>query len=490
MRVLVIGAGVGGLTSAALLAKAGLDVTVLEAHTYPGGSAGTFVHQGYRFDAGATLLAGFDAGGIFSRLEQHLNIAFPVRRLSEGEALIEVWLPGDQTVTRPIGRSYEQAAQLEAFGSQVRPFWDWQAQRALALWAVAEGLPFPPSGLDEWTRLVHKGLPWAKQNIWALPGILTDFIRSTASHAPELSNFRRFLDAQLLIASQADSRQTYGLFGAAALDLPHRGPVMPQGGMGAIAQTLATAIEHYGGKVLYRHQAEKLYVKNNKAVGVEAVLGGRRRGERTTLEADFFIANLTPVNLAALYPVPQNLTLPNDGWGAFMVHAALPNAAIPKGAPYRQWAGDGDWAFISLSDEQDLTRAPAGQRVLSASVHTPLKEWQGLSNEEYAAKKQMWQQRVEGSLERIVPGFRESARLILGATPRTYAFYTRRKEGWVGGYPQTHPLRTPSPRSPFSNLWRVGETVFPGQSVPAVAMGGLRVAQSVAHRLDIPLIPF
>ena len=37
-RIVVVGAGIGGLTTAALLAKAGLDVTVLEAHVYPGGS--------------------------------------------------------------------------------------------------------------------------------------------------------------------------------------------------------------------------------------------------------------------------------------------------------------------------------------------------------------------------------------------------------------------------------------------------------------------
>ena len=62
-RVVVIGAGVGGLTTAAVLARAGMDVTVLEAHVYPGGCAGTFYHQGYRFDAGATLAAGFYPGG-------------------------------------------------------------------------------------------------------------------------------------------------------------------------------------------------------------------------------------------------------------------------------------------------------------------------------------------------------------------------------------------------------------------------------------------
>ncbi|MFZ1771299.1 MAG: FAD-dependent oxidoreductase, partial [Caldilinea sp.] len=61
--VVVSGAGIGGLTTAALLAQAGLDVTVLEAHVYPGGCAGVFFHQGYRFEAGATLAGGFYPGG-------------------------------------------------------------------------------------------------------------------------------------------------------------------------------------------------------------------------------------------------------------------------------------------------------------------------------------------------------------------------------------------------------------------------------------------
>ena len=78
-RVVVIGAGIGGLTTAALLAKAGLDVTVLEAHVYPGGCAGTFYHQGYRFDAGATLAAGFEPGGGMTRLAETLGIDLACR---------------------------------------------------------------------------------------------------------------------------------------------------------------------------------------------------------------------------------------------------------------------------------------------------------------------------------------------------------------------------------------------------------------------------
>ena len=78
-RVVVIGAGVGGLTAAALLLKAGFDVTVLEAHVYPGGSAGTFFHKGFRFDAGATLAGGFAPGEPHTRVGECLGLEWPVQ---------------------------------------------------------------------------------------------------------------------------------------------------------------------------------------------------------------------------------------------------------------------------------------------------------------------------------------------------------------------------------------------------------------------------
>jgi phytoene desaturase len=54
--VLIIGAGVGGITAAIHLARAGLDVTVLEKDAHPGGRCGRFVRDGHHFDTGATLL--------------------------------------------------------------------------------------------------------------------------------------------------------------------------------------------------------------------------------------------------------------------------------------------------------------------------------------------------------------------------------------------------------------------------------------------------
>ena len=77
-HIAIIGAGIGGLTAAALLLKQGWQVTVLEASTYPGGCAGTFYHQGYRFDSGATLAGGFDANGPHTRLAEMLGLEWKV----------------------------------------------------------------------------------------------------------------------------------------------------------------------------------------------------------------------------------------------------------------------------------------------------------------------------------------------------------------------------------------------------------------------------
>ena len=74
-----------------------------------------------------------------------------------------------------------------------------------------------------------------------------------------------------------------------------------------------------------------------------------------------------------------------------------------------------------------------------------------------------------------MPGLRDAADLVMPATPAAFQRFTRRARGWVGGYPQTSLLRTRGPRL-APGQWLVGDSIFPGQSVSAVALGGLRVA--------------
>ena len=74
---MVLGAGIAGLTAAALLARQGYGVVLLEAHHQSGGCAGTFRRGPYTFDAGATQVAGFEPGGSHQRLFAELGVPLP-----------------------------------------------------------------------------------------------------------------------------------------------------------------------------------------------------------------------------------------------------------------------------------------------------------------------------------------------------------------------------------------------------------------------------
>ena len=71
---IIIGAGLAGLASAALLAKDGYRVKVLEAHTASGGCASYFKRKNFTFDVGATTLSGLGEGQPLKILLEKLNI--------------------------------------------------------------------------------------------------------------------------------------------------------------------------------------------------------------------------------------------------------------------------------------------------------------------------------------------------------------------------------------------------------------------------------
>ncbi len=75
-------------------------------------------------------------------------------------------------------------------------------------------------------------------------------------------------------------------------------------------------------------------------------------------------------------------------------------------------------------------------------------------------------------------GLATAVRLALPGTPVSFQRFTHRSRGWVGGFPQTSLFRARGPRF-GPNLWLVGDSIFPGQSVLATALGGERVAREM-----------
>ena len=95
--IILIGAGIGGLTAAALLAHRGYAVTVYDQALVPVGCASTFQRRGFTFDVGATQVAGLEPGGIHHRSFGELEIELPAA--TPCDPACAVVLPGE---TEPI----------------------------------------------------------------------------------------------------------------------------------------------------------------------------------------------------------------------------------------------------------------------------------------------------------------------------------------------------------------------------------------------------
>ncbi|MFN3333785.1 MAG: phytoene desaturase family protein [Caldilinea sp.] len=491
--IVVIGAGVGGLTTAAMLAQAGLDVTVLEAHVYPGGCAGTFFHKNYHFEAGATLAGGFYPGGPMDIVARAVGIdAWPAHPT---EPSMTVHLPDGQAITR-YGDERRIDEHRRAFGKAADAFWRWQESRADALWDLALLTPaWPPQSLSDAGGLAVDGMRWLSNNLLERlhPQLLADAFRPVAAHLHDApKSLRLFVDAQLLIAAQTTSTHANALYGASALDLPRRGVVHLEGGIGAIAETLSAAVRRHGGKVLHRQEVERIVYDRGRPVAVVT-----KRGQR--FSAHTVIANLPPWNIAklagehapsSLQRLPKN---PAPGWGAFTVYVGLDERiADPEMTPHhqvieREPLGEGNSIFLSLSPVWDKGRAPDGRRALTISTHTALAPWWKLfqfDRRRYDQRKSHYVERMLRLAERILPGLRAHADLIMPGTPVTFQRFTRREQGWVGGFPQTSLFQAWGPRL-SRHLWMVGDSIFPGQSTAAVALGGLRVARAIMREAGV-----
>jgi C-3',4' desaturase CrtD len=487
MKVIVIGAGIGGLTTGSILAHAGLEVTLLEAHVYPGGCAGTFYHQGYRFDAGATLAAGFYPGGPMDTLAQKIGIdGWDVQLVSPAMA---VHLPDGKTVIRWTDNQRHRE-RLQAFGPAGQKFWSWQERTADQLWSLALKSPaWPPHSLASVREFSRDSITWVHRLNYksSIPNLLMDLFRPVSAHlvgAPEA--LIKFVDAQLLISAQTTNRRANALYGAAALDLPRRSPAYPTGGIGSIAYKLVEAIKRHGGRVHYRKEAAQIVFENHKLIGVKTTQG-------EWFPADIVVANLPPWNMRQLtsgeFPaLPERHQIyTRDRWGAFTLYVGVDGSVFPPDTPLHHQIimadslGEGNSVFLSISPAWDLGRAPGGKRAVTLSTHTTALPWWDLyktDHQAYLKQREVYARRLMKTVNRVFPNFERHAALALPGTPVTFKRFTRRAYGWVGGDPQTSLFRTLSPR--ISNkLWMVGDSIFPGQSIPGVILGGMRVARGI-----------
>ncbi len=482
----VIGAGVAGLTAAALLARAGLGVELLEAHSQSGGCAGTFRRGAYVFDVGATQVAGLETGGIHDRLFRHLGVTAPaatpldpgcVVDLADGSAPIRLWRDPQR---------WREERQRQFPDSE--PFWRLCAALHRASWGFAGRDPvLPPRSAWDLGQLVRALRPANLASGLLIGASVADLLRlSGCAGNPRL---RRFLDLQLRLYSQEPADRTAALYGASVLAMPQEplGLWHLEGSMQKLSQSLEQALAAHGGRLRLRHRVDTIA---SAAAGGGWELAGRGPGGRPfRLSCREIVCAVSPQALPGLLgeALPagyrRRLTGFPDPSGALVFYAAVDRSSLPHDCPpHLQLDGpDPGSLFASVSREGD-GRAPAGQATVIASVFTAARPWFALEPAAYEDAKARSMTQIQAALHRLL-GLTASTWLHAElATPRGFARWTGRPFGFVGGLGQ-HPSRFGpfglASRTPLPGLWLCGDAIHPGEGTAGVSLSALMVCRQL-----------
>jgi phytoene dehydrogenase-like protein len=413
----VIGSGPNGLVAACVLAGAGMNVLVLEAHPErAGGAVGSEAATlpGYVHDVGAAF---FPWGALSPAFR-----ALPLER----HGLHWRWAPIESCHPAPDGSVAsivrEPDRQEAEFGGDPRDAARW---RRVAQWyrgIEPEVIPLLMGPFPSLTPLSHLGIA----HLARLGRIFASSGRGLAERWFSGPAARRVLPSLALHADVGpDDRFGAGLGFMLAMTATTGGYAVPEGGARAIAEALVGCLRERGGDLRLGARVERVKVSGGRAVAVR-LADGEEIPARVIL-ADTDLASLL-LNLAREAELPGWLTrflrsYPR-GWGTFKVDWAL-GGPVPWSADSARQSAvvhvgdslddlarftrevragqvpDRPYLVIGQQSVADPTRAPAGGHTLWAYTRVPPQPDGG-----WAARAEPLADAIDARIEELAPGFR------------------------------------------------------------------------------------
>lgn len=488
----VVGGGIGGLALAALAQRSGLRTVLLESHTKLGGCAGYFDRGDLTFDCGATALMGMAPGEPIRSLLHHVGLDLKVLRTPE----YRMCLPdGDLILTSDDSRwENDIRSRFPDLGESAVRFWRIQRWIGSTLFEASSGLPRVP--IRNFGDIFHNA------RILGIDGTFATF--GTAVTVLDLMRLLRVnrdprfvaIVAMLLQDTAQAGPEVVPLANASACLQAYRyGLSRPLGGMRAFVEGLGEALISAGGH-LRRSALVDSVIPN---------LGGQPGFRVKTRRGQVFEAGQVAMNLPldrcatllgrneAEEPYERLERRSRPAWSAFTAYASIEADAIADRPAlfhhvlqdYGQPIHDGNNVLISLSPPGDSGYAPENLRTLTMSTHVSPEPWFTGDQEAYDSLKADYADRMKRAISRAFPGIEPAIRHIEFATPRSFARYTRRTLGRVGGPPVSRSrsnLMAVDPGVFGPGIWVVGDSVFPGQGTMAVVMCAMRVLERMTNR--------
>ncbi len=286
MRVIVIGAGLGGLSAAAHLVRDGHDVTVLERASIPGGRAGVIREAGFTLDNGPTVLTmpdllaeAFDAAG--ARMSDYVTIepVDPMYRAVYADGSVLHVRHGREAMTEEI-RQFSNAREAGAFSE----FCDWLAE----LYRV-EMPHFIDANFNSLLDLVK---PWRAGLELVRLGGFGRLDEKVASFFDD-ERLQRIFSFQAMYAGLAP-HDALALYAVITYMDSVEGVFVSKGGMHEMAAGLARAVADAGATIRYDVDVTRI-LRNGEGVvtGVELSDGDRHLADAVVCNADLPVAYRT-----------------------------------------------------------------------------------------------------------------------------------------------------------------------------------------------------
>jgi phytoene desaturase len=466
----IIGAGIGGLICANLLAREGLRVLLVEQHYMVGGYCSTFRRKGFTFDAATHFypLLGNPAT-ITGKLLRELGVT-------------NAWVKMDPVdhFHFPDGSTFAVPADFDTYRCKLKQEFPHEAENQDRFFALVQEVYL--SGLLTYFR-------------WRETDRLDQYSQKTVRQVLD----QHFCDPKLKLLLAADcahwgsppSRTSFVFDSMLRLSY-FLGNYYPRGGSQAFADELALRFEESGGHILTSANVKRIVVRNKRACGVEI---NTHPGQTHCVNAGVVISNadllLTLEQLIEPGHIDRgrvaSIRKLRPSHPCFLVHVGLKGMATEvlrtaHGYHWDSWDPDrvATNSFkIFVPTLYEPTMAPPGGHIVIVQKLTAI-DYDSI--DDWTTHKAKVEAYIMENLERVIPGFTEKIVVKLSASALTSHRFTLNHQGAMLGWemsPDQLGDNRPALNGMLKNLYFVGHWTQPGGGITPVIVSAMQVARKI-----------